>query len=298
MRISLIACLIVAFYNFADAAPSRVWWPQWEIQSSEELYDETKYTSYPIPLMLDGDPKTAWVYSAKKRKYDKQIFASPYGFIFTPSTPLTLDSLRLMNGQNLSRARFLANHRALKIRVTQELPDKKKVTTETKLSDTMGWHAIKLPRHKTKSLKIELLDFKRGNSKNSDVCISELELRDNGKKIDWRMPRLLMFTDGFLGCDASYLITRHGRVLDGIATDVGYEDKWNSSGRYAAGLNGGGNYVWIADVWSGKTIREIKYPENSWPDYKWRNAQTLVIEEPNKENKIVRRRYFKAPNFG
>lgn len=296
MRFTFLFLLLFVSQSMAHAAPSRVWWPQWEIQSSEELWDETKYSSYPPSLMLDGDPKTAWVYSAKKREYDNSIFASPYGFIITPSTPVTLDSLRIMNGQNLSRARFLANHRVVKVRVTQEMPDKKEVVTETKVSDSMGWHVIKLPRHKTKSLKIEFLDFKKGNSKNSDVCISELELRDQGKKIDWRLPRAMSFYDGLEGCSAILLISRQGKILNGTAADIGYNDEWDSSGRYVAGLNGGGNYVWIADAWSGRIIREIKYPENSWPDYNWRNAQTLVIEE-RRQNKKHLYRFFKAPNF-
>lgn len=298
---SMLVCFLV-FQSLAHAAPSRVWWPQWNIQSSEELSSGTKYSSYPIPLMLDGDAKTAWVYSAKSTEFDKSIFGSRYGFVLTPSTPVTLDALRIMNGQNRSRARFLANHRALKIRVTQELTDKKKVVTEAKLADAIGWHNIKLPRHKIKSLKIEFLDFKRGNSKNSDICISELELIDKGKKIDWRMPRAVMFYDGLEGCTSSLLISRNGKMIDGIASDVGYADEWNSSGRYVVGLNGGGNYVWIADVWTGKIIRKIKFPgsdeipDNPQINYRWRSAQILEIEERRK-NKQHHYRFLKAPQF-
>lgn len=300
MRISFIACLLAIFSSFAHAAPSRVWWPQWKIQSSEELWEEVerKYSSYPIPLMLDGDAKTAWVYSATSKEFDKSTFGSRYGFVLTPSTPITLDSLRLMNGQNFSRARFFANHRAVKVRVTQELPDKKKIVTETKLSDTMGWHSIKLPRHKIKSLKVEFLDFRKGNSKNSDVCISELELRDKSKKIDWRMPRALMFYDGLEGCGASLLISRNGKVLDSIAIDEGYDDQWNSSGRYVAGFSGGGNangeHLWVADIEAGKIIRKIKTLGHG-ANYQWRNAQTLMIEFG--QGKKFRRRFLKAPKF-
>ncbi len=302
MRVLPCVLFLLTMQSFARAAPSSVWWPQWKVHSSEELHSDKKYSSYPSPLMLDGDTKTAWVYSAKSKQYDKNVFASRYGFVFTPSTPIPLNALRIMNGQNLSRARFLANHRFLKIRVTLNLSDGKKVITSAKLTDAMGWHLVKLPRHKVESLKVELLDFKRGNSKDSDVCISELELRDNSKKLEWHLPRAVMFWDGLEGCGASLLISRYGKSLTGIATDIGYKDKWSSSGQYVAGYAGGDNYVWIADVWKGEVLRRVKYPPNANAadhvdvDYRWRNATTLEITE-SRQNKKQRYRFLKAPNF-
>jgi hypothetical protein len=304
MRILFCLLLLSMAQHSAHAAPSRVWWPQWTISSSEELWDEVgrKYSSYPIPLMLDGDAKTAWVHSTKSKQYDKSVFASRYGFVFNPSTPATVDALRMMNGQNLSRARFLANHRVTKIRVTQELPDAKRVVTTAKLLDAMGWHTVKLPRHKIKSLKVEILELKKSSAKNADVCISELELRDKSKKIDWRLPLAVMFWDGIEGCGTSLLISRHGKVLDGIATDIGYDDEWNSTGRYVTGYNGGKDYVWIADVWRGEVVRKISYaPKDGSADnvnaiYHWQSAQILTIEE-RRENQKTRYRFLKAPNF-
>jgi len=293
MRFVLLFSLSLLFQSFAHTAPSSVWWPQWNIQSSEELWDEVgrKYSSYPIPLMLDGNPKIAWVYSAKSKEFDNTVFNSRFGFVFTPSTPFTSNSLRIMNGQNLNRARFFKNHRITKIRVTQELMDKKKVVTETKLSDAMGWHTVKFPRHKIKSLKIEFPEIKQSKSKNADVCISELELRDGGKKIDWRLPRAVMFLDGLEGCTGISFITHNGRELDGIALAIGYTDAWSNDGHYVAGF---GNSLWVADAWRGKIVRRIETQDES-VSYDWKKNNTILVEY--KQDGKKRRRFLKAPNF-
>ena len=299
MRATFCFLLLLISPVLAHAAPSSVWWPQWTIESSEELWDEVghKYSSYPIPLMLDGNTKTAWVDSA--RQHDTLTFPSRFGFIFKPSTLVTPDALRIMNGNNRSRARFFGNHRVTKIRVTQFISEKQKIVTEAKLSDAMGWHVIKLPRHKIKSLKIEFPEIAPSKSKHADVCISELELWNSGKKIDWLLPRAVMYYDGLEGCGASLLISHHGKVLDGIATDAGYDDTWSRDGRYVAGLNGGGGkdyleHVWIADVWRGKIIREIKTLGHG-ANYQWRNSRTLMVDY--EKNKKTRRRFLKAPSF-
>lgn len=291
MRAAFCFLLLLISPICAHAAPSSVWWPQWNIKSSEELWDEVgrKYSSYPIPLMLDGDPKTAWVDSA--RQHDTSIFPSRFGFIFKPSTLVTLDALRIMNGNNRSRARFFGNHRVTKIRVTQFISEKQKIVTEAKLSDAMGWHVIKLPCHKIKSLKIEFPEIARSKSKNADVCISELELRNAGKKIDWRLPRAVMFYSGLEGCDGISFIKRNGRELDGIALPIGYTDAWNKDGHYVAGFS---DSLWVADAWHGRIARRIKV-EGEWVSYNWKNINTIMIEY--KQNGKKRRRFLTSPNF-
>lgn len=295
------ALFLLTLSTSANAAPSRVWWPQWKVESSEELSQGRKYSSYPIPLMLDSDPKTAWVYSAKSKEFDKTVFNLSYGFVFTPSTPVTIDALRIMNGHNRSRSRFLRNHRITKVRIVEELTDQRKFVTRAQLSDTMGWHTIKLPRHKIKSLKIEFPTLKLSDSKDADLCISELELRDQGKKIDWRLPRAVMFYDGLEGCAGSSLITHNGEELDGIANAEGYSDKWSKDGRYVCGVG----YVkrdkdwvprlWIADVWRGKIVRRLGQYIQNLTDYHWMTEKTLVVEY--KENNKLHSRNFKGPSF-
>lgn len=270
-----LACLNCS----AWAAPSSVWWPSWGVASSEELSQGIKYSrgeegnetpSYPLPLLFDGNPATAWVYSATSKEWDTTIFNSRYGVLLTPEHAIMLDSLRLMNGQNQDGARFLRNDRVLQIRVTMEV-GKTKVVRFFNIADRMGWQNIALPRRKIKSLKIEFTKIQHGVGPGNDLCLSELALFDGGRKINMAMPRAVMFSDGTEGCSANYLILRDGRMLDGMGTDAGDEDQWSANGRYVCGFNGGGGsdkdgYLWVGDVQRGKIVRKIRRPDLA---YEW-----------------------------
>jgi hypothetical protein len=233
-----------------------VWWPGWSVDSSEELYYEVghKYSSYTLPLMFDHDPKTAWVYSAKTREWDQGKFRSRYGIALKPERPVTIDSLRIMNGQNASRARFLRNNRVLRMRVTMN-EGRNKVVRTFNLADRMGWHTRKLPRRAIKSLKLEFIGIRKG--RDNDICISELALFDNGRKIDLRMPRAVMFHDGTEGCGSSLLITRTGKFLEGIASDIEHRDVWSPNGRYVSGV-AGDTGLWIANSSNGRVVGVLK----------------------------------------
>ncbi|HEX8237341.1 MAG TPA: hypothetical protein VF600_15380 [Abditibacteriaceae bacterium] len=268
------------------AGSSAVWWPGWNVSSSEELYDEVghKYSSYPLPLMFDNDPKTAWVYSAKSKDWDKEQFRSRYGIDLKPERPITIDSLRIMNGQNASRARFLRNNRVLRIRVTMN-EGRNKVVRTFNLPDRMGWHTCALPRRAVKRLKLEFIGIRQ--ARDNDLCVSELALFNGSRKINLGMPRAVMFNDGLEGCGANYLITRAGKVLDGIATDVGYTDEWSPNGRYVAGTSGGGGddakaHVWVADVWKAEIVRRFHIVDG---DPHWLNNRQMQLITYDKHDK-------------
>jgi hypothetical protein len=250
----------------AFAAPSSVWWRQWSVSSSEELSLGTKYTSYPLPLMLDGDPKTAWVYSATSKEFSKEDFKSRYGVELNPEKPVWMDGLRLMNGQNESRARFYRNNRAVQIRVTLDVIGKgisgKDVVKTVKLPDSMGWHQVSLPRRLVKDIKIEFTKIRSGPE--NDLCISELELSNQGHKVDWHLPRLVMYTDGQEGCRGLSLINHNGKALAYVTEEMGYTDAWSRNGRYVAGIESDPERLWVADVSRGRIIN--------------RNAQKSVLK--------------------
>jgi hypothetical protein len=46
----------------ADRQDTSAFFPGWTIATSEVLYAGKRHTSYPIANMLDGDPRTAWVF--------------------------------------------------------------------------------------------------------------------------------------------------------------------------------------------------------------------------------------------
>ena len=196
MRVLILLVVLLCGGRAAFANASSVWWSGWNVSSSEEISDEAgvKYSTYPLPLMFDNDPKTAWVYSAKSREWNKQQFRSRYGIELKPERPTTIDSLRIMNGQNASLARFKRNNRVLEMRVTMNAGAEKIVKT-FKLPDRMGWHSCALPRRAMKSLKIEFIGIRKG--RDDDLCISELALStERAKSIsEWRAPSC--FTTGW-----------------------------------------------------------------------------------------------------
>lgn len=277
MRILLLWATLMFWCRLAVAGSSLIWWPGWSVSSSEDLSEKPKYSSYPLSLMFDGDPATAWVYSSTLNDRDKTEWPARYGFELEPKRPIVVDGLRIMNGQNQNRTRFLRNNRVVQIRVTRMTGRKKSVKTFA-LPDRMGWHAVSWPRATVDSIKVELTGLHQG--RDTDVCISELQLLNHGRSINLGMPRAVMFYDGLEGCAASYLISRSGKVLDGIATDVGYEDKWNSSGQFVTGFSyGTAPHIWVADTWQGRIIRSIPQPgSNPEPDYAWLNRNTLRVE--------------------
>ncbi len=288
MRRFALIFWLVCFGHMALAAPSSVWWPGWRIESSEELSQGMKYSrsretpSYPLPLMFDGDPATAWVYSASSQEWDKTTFNSRYGVLLRPERPVIVDGLRITNGQNQSLARFLRNDRATQIRVTMETASTKVVRTFN-FTDRMGRQNVSLPRHTVKSLKIEFTKIRRGTGPHNDFCISELALFGGGRKINMAMPRAVMFYDGLEGCGAAYLILRDGQMLDGVGTDDVYSAKWSANGRYVCGFNAGGGddkrmHLWIGDVWRSRIVREIYRPDL---DYEWR-GNTLFVTSYDK----------------
>lgn len=247
----------------ALANGASIWWPGWSVSSSEELsggikYSRNDYTpDFPLSLMLDRNPATAWVWSATSRDWDHSVFSSPRGIRLEPKRAVTINGLRLMNGQNQSEARFRSNARATRIRVTTELSHSKggsKTSRLFSLPDRRGWHTVKLPRSRVRSLKIEFVGVRGPGGPKSDLCISELELLDGARRIDLRMPQAVMFYDGLEGCGSSHLITRGGRELAGVTTAIGYQDSWSPSGRYVSGLQGDPGRLWIADAWRGQML--------------------------------------------
>lgn len=276
MRLMFLWASLVLWCRLAVAGSSAIWWPGWSVSSSEDLSEKPKYSSYPLSLMFDGDPATAWVYSSTLDDRDKAQWPTRYGVELEPRRPIVVDGLRMMNGQNQNPARFRRNNRVVQIRVTLTTGRKKSLKTFG-LSDRMGWHSVSWPRVAVNGVKIELTGLHQG--RDNDVCISELQLLSHGRNIKMGMPRAVMFYDGLEGCGAALLISRAGKVLDGIATEVGYKDKWNSNGRFVSGFAfGSAPHLWIADAWQGRIIRSIPQPgSNPEPDYAWINSNTLRL---------------------
>jgi hypothetical protein len=189
--ITLLILLTVPGVVRADYVPTSLSWPGWTVSSSENLYAGRRHTSYPLVYMLDGDPKTAWVFSGTGKVEDEPArWRSPYTVRIEAEKPFSVDGLRLMNGYNKSVEVFQRNDRIVQVRVSL---DGTPVKT-TALADSMGWHTVSLPRRRVRQVTIELTGIKRGPDK--DVCLSELELMDGGKRVDMHVPKVVLYNHG------------------------------------------------------------------------------------------------------
>jgi len=293
MRALTLFMLSVLMCAAASASPASVWWPAWTISSGEELsggieYSKNGYTpSFPLSFLFDNDPQTAWVYSAKSREFYSP-FHNRYGIQLKPAKPIPIDGLRLMNGQNANRARFLSNKRVTKIRVTTEV-GKAKIVRTFALPDAMGFHNVSLPHRQITSLMIEFIGLKNGIGDN-DLCVSELQLLNGSKKIEMQMPRAVMFYDGLEGCGASFLLSYNSEMLESIALDAGSGEEWSRNGRYVSGVAVGEvnrpDYLWVADTWKGKIVRRFSDRRFHYYEYspKWKNnLLQLVLQSGNKK---------------
>lgn len=262
-----------------QASPASIWWPTWKIESSEELsapsgsgvkyHQKWDAPRYPLTRLFDGNTKTAWVYSALSREFDSSIWKTRYGLRLTPTKPITLDAIRIVNGQNISPTRFKANHRAKYVKITVS-NGKIQRTHLRQLADTQGWQTLKIPNFTAKTITLEFPQIKQSPTKSADFCLSEIELRSMGRKIDWKMPKLVMYYNGLEGDADSPLLVRHdGFPLDGIALDAGNSDDWSPSGRFVSGVADANDRLWIYDAITGTKISRTSPPTMISNDRKW-----------------------------
>ena len=223
---------------------------------------------YPLTRLFDGDPKTAWVYSATSREFYTNFWKSRYGLRLRPDKPVTLDSICIVNGQNLSPARFMANHRAKLVKITLSTGNIQHVYMRS-LKDQQGWQTLRFPRFQAEAITLEFSQITRSPSKGADFCLSEIELRNDGRKIDLKMPKLVMYGDGLEGdAGALLLIRRDGFPVNGIPMDTGDQEDWSPSGRYVAGMNNKPQ-LWTYDAIRGIKISKKSPPPMSQSDGKW-----------------------------
>jgi hypothetical protein len=205
-----------------------------------------------------------------------------------------MSGLQIMNGDNSSRRAFQSSNRIRLLKVTL-LDGKKRRTYRLPLKDQMGWQRVTWPRQRADKIGIEFAQMVKAGK---PVSASGLGLLDGAREIKWNMPQVVMFTDGFEGCGATLLLNRQGRVLDGIANDMGYTDEWSKDGRFVLGLNGGEEtYLWVADAKSGKIIRKIR-PRLLKEDlqFKWISSRQLQVEffRPDKKDDGKRWKLFET----
>ncbi len=239
----------------ADEGATHIGWHGWYVRSSEILAGHRLPLRHPLTCLFDGDPRTAWQFTGKGRVREGE-WKSRFALSLTSMHPVEVDAVRLMNGDNRSRASYLGHPRAGRIRVTVNGQEVK----STSLSDAMGWHKIGLPRRMMRSLVIEFTGVRGGVG--AGLRIAELELASRGRLLPMRMPRAILFgAGGGPGCNCGAtdtLISRRGRVLASTSEGAGYP-RWSPSGRRVAGLEHvhGRWYLWAVDAWAGRRTHRV-----------------------------------------
>ncbi len=194
----------------ADGEHTNASWGGWKVSTGEESWFGMRHSSYPIPLMFDKNPSTAWVFSGtfgdpvnveevdgktiskKLRSLEERSWVH-----LTRTAPIVLDEIRIMNGYNKDRATFSRNARIVKIDIYDSnwtyTGDENPIKTVL-LSDKMGWHSISLPKRAYKGIKLVVRDIERGTD--PDIAISEMELRKAGANVGPTKPHYYLYSAG------------------------------------------------------------------------------------------------------
>jgi len=266
----------------ATACAASIAWPEWTVYSSENFQDHHVPHTYPLTYLFDTDPATAWVFRGSDRPWDSPdhlLGGGRYVLHLAPKRAVTIDRLRLMNGYNKDRATFLRNNRVTHVRITLFAGGQKTIK-ETDLKDRAGWQTITLPRRTVTGIRIEMTAFAPG--RDHDICLSELALFDDLRRIDMHLPHAVVYSDGegeqFLPEDI--VMTRTGAT---IATTLEDCAVWNPSGRYIAGVATNG-VAWIVD---SQTAHLLPNPTGNWESLLWKDDRTIELQDKERHTQRI-----------
>lgn len=307
------------------SGPTHVEWGAWKIETSENLYSGRKYNSYPLFNLVDGDPKTAWVFSGTGKCWDtikKQVRLKEepsFLLILSSKSPIQADELWIRTGFDKSDALWKRNNRVKRMEVTAYLQHGKSPTTWKKnvsLTDTRGWHKIALPQGEIQSLTLNLEEFYRGTD--NDIALSELALYRNGKKLDWQLPATVLVDDGSQddGCGLDPNKPNIKPQLQGLVSVQSkksvllldyseLERVWSESGRYVAGVSydetakGEKSRIWLFDAQHQKLLWRKPAINARFVALSWRGERLDALYSPlpspeNKRQPLIRHSVFNS----
>lgn len=305
---ALFASLSAGAIARADGKPPSIEWPGWRVESSEYLNLETNDTNvrsdntvaFPMTNLVDGDPKTAWVWRDPSTTARKHLGTSKRvrSFTLEAGKPVRADELWLMNGYNRRADLFRRNDRVLSIRLNIDGKDGKTVT----LSDRMGWHKIALRARPFRTLRIELIGIRKGDGPDNDICLSELALVRDGRAIDFKMPQAVIYNLSACCGGTGHLLSRSGRVLARGGFGEGLSLEWSPSGRYVAGSGtvskqaGPSNRLWVADAHHARVIYSRLQTMKTAEKIRWAGNHALAVwsgqysQPPRPHRQIIRLR--------
>lgn len=293
-----VACVVTAGGPArADGKAPQIEWPGWRLQSSEPfgLEGGSAFVSrdgrvrFPMANLIDGDPSTAWVWrdvSPKVLRAHTHLYPNGRAarfFTLQSKKPVVANELRIMSGYNRRPDLFHRNDRVVQIRISL---DEKPIKTVA-LADRMGWHSVSLPPRAFRSLKIELVGIRKGAGADNDICLSELALFNQGRKVSFGLPRSVVYTLSYCCGGTAYLLSRGGRVLSEATVGDGFDIAWSPSRRFLAGIDTTSvgrrapDFLWIADVGRGRIVQRHRLPDASSMDgyaIRWASSRALELK--------------------
>jgi len=269
--------------------PTRIWWNEWSVESSEELHGGRAHTDFPLSYLFDGDAKTTWAHSGTgpNELWQHGGWRSRFALRISTENPVPVDELRIMNGDNRRADLFLRNDRIVEMEIW--INDKR--TKTVRLSDTMGWHKVALPRQKVKEIGLVFTGIRKGKGPDNDVCVSELALYKVGRKVAMRMPRAVMFDQGNYSGDAPhnyFLIARNGRVIT-RGRQASVDATWSPDNRYVCGVwapgdgwgDTGKDLLWVVNTVGQKVVLRRSLPDRdsseSLINLEWRGNSVVEV---------------------
>lgn len=216
---------------------------QFSIYTNEELWLGAKYTGYPANYLFDGNVRTPWVF---KGLVDSKVFRNEFGSraelgdsIYDVSISFSeerwVDEIRIVPGYANDAASWKRNNRIKRIRVYEGF-GQKKLLVEVEIPDEMRWHTIRIPKVRTGAILLRPVEFYRGPD--DDVCISEMEFRFGGRRmeLDARRASLVNAGGGCCCTQAFWAVNQHGTRLKVFDTGEGFPNACISAdGRWIAG---------------------------------------------------------------
>ncbi|BCM93206.1 hypothetical protein IAD21_05094 [Abditibacteriota bacterium] len=202
MKKSLLVLVMLFTVKMAlgcGTGPTSVNWQDWSIKSNEMRWLGVSHNGMPLYNLVDGDSKTAWVWSGLGGRVEKYR-RGPKNLIFIREKPFWVDEVRILSGYAKNAALWKRNNRIKTLSISRNGDEgatwgREATPIKTvSLRDARGWHRILLPRREVLSVGLNILDEYKG--RDNDLCVSEIEFYNRGRKIDFHMPRVVISLDG------------------------------------------------------------------------------------------------------
>lgn len=223
-----VLLLVSASLASAESWGPYIAWKGWSIGSNEHGVTP----GHSLRALVDGDPGTAWVYCKPSAEERARGAGRVPQIWLRPTQPVAADELWLRNGFDKSDELFRRHNRVVEVSVGPYAEGRR-----VRLTDRRGWHRISLQEGLRRPIIIELTRQVRGPD--DELCVSELALYHHGRRLDFRVPRHVLYNDGggcCCGSDDYALVSPAWHTVATLHGSELTEPRWDASGRFVTAL--------------------------------------------------------------